>query len=175
MSGSTDFERRIGGTFQFRLRTMLLTVTLCGAACAVAQAIGPLLSVVFGLFFLLVALHVVGNAIGTKLREEATANAELYATERPNFPMLIEGPPRAKPLALRTPLGRWIAAATIIGLAGGGSLGETLFFGNASPSALVVGTISSAVIGGFVAFLASSFLSVGIAAAWQAHCDKPAM
>jgi len=173
MATSTDFKRRIGGAFQFRLRTMLLAVTLCGAACAVMNAIGPVWSVVFCFLILLAAMHVLGNAIGTRLRDDATANAAIHAEDRPNCPTTLPVPVHAKLLALRAPLGKWIAVLTAMGVASGGTLGEILFFGKAAPAALVVGTISSAVLGGFATFLAGSFLRVGLSALWQAHCGKP--
>jgi hypothetical protein len=176
MSTSTDFSRRIGGAFQFRLRTLLLTVTLCGAACALMHAIGPVWSVGCSFLLLLATLHVVGNAIGTRLRDDATANAAIEAADRPNCPppLSIAAPAHSKRLAQRAPLGRWIGMLTVVGLAAGGTLGEILYSGRVTPAGVIVGTISSAVLGGFAAFLAGSFLRVGFSAAWQAHCGNPA-
>ena len=172
MSMSTDFNRRTGGAFRFRLRTMLLAVTLCGVACAVMQAVGPAWSAILGFGLLLVAMHVLGNAIGTRLRDDATADAACDTDERPRHPASFRRPVRSKELARRAPLGRWIVLVTAIGVAGGGTLGEIFLFGNSARTAVAVGTISSAVIGGFAAFLTSSFLCVGASALWQAHCDK---
>jgi hypothetical protein len=173
MATSTDFNRRIGGPFQFRLRTMLLTVTLCGAACAVMNAIGPVWSVIFCFFVLLAAMHVLGNAIGTRLRDDATANAAIHAEDRPVCPPSLAVPARSKRLAQHAPLGRWIGVSTAIGLMAGGTLGGILYSGRATPAGATVGTISSAVLGGFAAFLAGSFLRVSLSALWQAHCGKP--
>jgi hypothetical protein len=173
MATSTDFKRRIGGAFQFRLRTMLLTVTLCGAACALMNAVGPVWSVIFCFFILLAAMHVLGNAIGTRLRDDATASAAVNTDERPNCPPSAFAPECAKQLAQHGPLGRWIGVLTAIGLMAGGTLGGILYSGRATPAAATVGTISSAVLGGFAAFLAGSFFRVGFSALWQAHRGRP--
>lgn len=174
MATRIDFKRRISGTLQFRLRTLMLVVTACGAALAVMNAIGPVWSAIAIFFALLVMLHVVGNALGTRLREEATANAALESDPPPVFPAENFAPPPAKRLALHKPLGWGIAVVTAIGVLGGGTLGEILFTGHATHAGLIVGTISAGILGGFAAFVASSFLRVGLAALWQAHCDKPA-
>lgn len=166
---------RIASPFQFRLRTMLLMVTLCGALCAIMHAVGPIWSAIFCFFTLLVASHVAGNAIGTRLRDGATVSAVLDAEERPNFVAPSPGPSPAKHLALRVPLGRWIAVLTVIGVAGAGSIGAKFFAASTGPAAWAVGTVSSALLGGFATFLASSFLFVGLAAAWQAHSGKSAI
>jgi hypothetical protein len=173
MATSTDFKRRPGGAFQFRLRTMLLMVTLCGAACAVMHAIGPVWSAILCFMLLLAAMHVLGNAIGTRLRDDATANAATDARDRPNCPPAVLAPTHVKRLAQRAPLGRWIGVLSAVGLVAGGTLGGLLFSGQVTPAGAVVGTMSSAVLGGFAAFLAGSFLRVGFSALWQAHCDKP--
>lgn len=173
---TTNSNERLRGVVQFRLRTVMLSVTLCGAGFALMNAVGPVWSAICFFTLLLIALHVVGNALGTRLREEALADAELENEERPVCrmpPPTLARP--AKRLALHTPLGRWIAVVTTIGIVGGGTLGEIFFTGHATQAALVVGTVSSAVLGGFAAFLASSFLRVGFSAIRQAHCDKPAV
>jgi len=173
MAMPTDFKRRPGGGFQFRLRTMLLTVTLCGAACALMQSIGPVWSAIFCFSVLLAALHVLGNAIGTRLRDDATADATAQAEDRPASPPTKLAAAHPKRLAQRAPLGRWVGVLTAIGLAFGGAVGGLLFSGHATQAGTVVGIISSAVLGGFAAFLAGSFLRVGLSALWQAHCEKP--
>ena len=67
---STDSRRSLGPP-QFGLRTLLWLVTACAVLLAAAHwlEMSPLL--VGGLLFFAVAiaLHVVGNAIGTRLRE----------------------------------------------------------------------------------------------------------
>jgi len=173
MSISMDFNPRLRRSLRFRLRTLLLAVTLCGAALAVMNAIGPAWSAVLCILCLLATAHVVGNVVGTRLREEATEIAARGSDDRPTFPPVAARPARAKQLSLHSPLGRWIFLLATLGVVGGGTLGEMLFFGHASPKAVIVGTISSAVIGGFVVFLAVSFLAVGLSALWQAHFDKP--
>ncbi|HEX3999686.1 MAG TPA: hypothetical protein VHX65_14125 [Pirellulales bacterium] len=174
MAMSKDFERALP-TVQFRLRTMLLAVTACGACLAMMHVIGPVWSAILCILLLLAAGHVVGNVLGNRLRDEATAAASQNVGGRPVCSAVAIRPKPAKKLAVRAPLGRWISVLTLIGAVGGGTLGEVLFSGHAMHAALIVGSVSAAVIGGFAAFLAGSFFSVGLSAAWQAHCDKPAV
>jgi hypothetical protein len=54
---------------QFCLRTLMLSVTLCGVLFATMSALGGLWSVMLILFLSLAAAHVFGNALGTKLRD----------------------------------------------------------------------------------------------------------
>ena len=173
MAISLDFRRRLRGRAKFRLRTMLLVVTLCGAALALMNAIGPLWSAIFFFAMLLVSAHIVGNAIGNRLRDQATADAALDAEQRPHFATVAAPPRPAKRLAIHAPLGKAIAVLTLLGAVGGGALGKILFSGHATHAALVVGTISAGVLGGFAAFCTSSFFRVSLAAAWQAHFEKP--
>jgi hypothetical protein len=174
MLTSPEFDQGLGGPFQFRLRTMLLTVKICGTACALMIAIGPAWSAIFCFLVLLAALHVVGNALGARLRDEAAANAAIDDADRPDLPAWTFAPRHPKRLAQHAPLGRWIGVLTAMGFVASGTLGEILFSARATPAGTIVGTLSSAVLGGFAAFLAGSFLRVGLSAAWQAHCDKPA-
>ncbi len=175
MATSTELNRRIRGILQFRLRTLLIAVTACGAAFAIMNVIGPIWSTLFIFMILLASFHVIGNALGTRLRDEAAANSAIDCDPPPTFPPATIAPPAVKRLAVHKPLGWGIAALTLCGALGGGALGEILFSGQATHAALIVGAISAGILGGLATFLASSFIRVGLAALWQAHCDKPAV
>jgi hypothetical protein len=187
---------------QFNLRTMFVGVAMLAAVFAAASYGGWPGLVAAATLAALVAAHVVGNAIGTRLRDEVSPQWN----PRPDVPRwdgrrgfrereVTRGVPaegtggtRGAPatnadgtpsvpataeerrLHQRTPLGRIIhltsAGAALVGaLMGGAALA---FWTSTSFSGWVVGTLSSAVVGGFVGFLLACFLEMTIRAWWQA-------
>jgi hypothetical protein len=155
----------------------MLAVTGCCILFALMKVIGPMASAGLCIFILLAILHVAGNAIGSALRDESTRES---ADER----MRVERPPEHKKtpaiarhlqtatlpgrLRERAPLGRLIIVLTALGAIAGGSLGSLAYayWTDAGTVALVVGSISAAVLGGFFGFAASSFLTM-VLGAWR--------
>lgn len=107
-----------------------------------------------------VAMHVAGNAIGTRLRE--TADRDLSRVRR-----LGESPPLIPPLRpgrleQRESLGRLVPVSAGIGAACGGITGATALASLTSSSlaGAALGGVSSAVIGGLLGFLGASFVEI---------------
>jgi hypothetical protein len=160
---------------QFTLRTLL--VVMAGLAClfAVMTAVGSLWSLAILLLLALVSAHVVGNAVGTTLRD---GSARRPIVRHPVVP-LRTAPPREfavpKRLTEAAPL-HWI---TLV-MAGGGALAGGYFGGSAlagnypdaTTAAVVLGVVSSGVLGGFAGFTTSSFLSVMRQALGEAHAGS---
>jgi hypothetical protein len=118
----------------------------------------------------LIAAHLIGNALGTRLRDEVSP--QWNAKPEQAAPQLIRARQMARDLRLhqRTPLGRVIhitsgGAAVVGGVTGGLALAVGT---DASPAGWLVGTVSSAVLGGFFGFMLASFLEMTLRAWWQA-------
>ena len=161
-------HRRPASAFrpQFQLRTLLLAVTGCCVLFYVMRLIGPMGAVMLTVGVLLVVLHVVGNALGTSLRDQAAEQVD--PLDDPVVPPPKVG--RAAAAAAAAPpgelhchksLGWRIVAFTLLGAAVGaavGGWGLTAPWSKRPKRASYVGSISTAIIGGFFSFLASSFL-----------------
>jgi hypothetical protein len=151
---------------QFRLRSLFWAVTFCSIACAVFVAVGPIWASMLVLFLALALAHVAGNAIGTRLRDEAS-----HANQRsPALPEVSRGVASADetpaPLSQRRPLGVTRIIFTLGGAVGGAMLGRlALVSGQWIPLRAgdwAVGIASCAVLGALAGFLASSFVQVAI-------------
>ena len=161
---------------QFTLRTLWIIVTVCGLLFALMATLGVMASVAIGLFASLVFAHVLGNSLGTKLCERASqrAMAQRMADPRPaSDPQLFVSRPPGR-LTQRARLHRiapltTIAGALVGGTLGGGGLAGT--YPDAPWSAVALGVVSSAVLGGFAGFTTSSFLSVARQALREALSD----
>lgn len=166
--------------FQFGLRTMFAGVAMLSALFALMGAVGMVWSVILVWFLLLVVAHVTANAWGTRAgrrgvrsqpddpRGESTAPADpprqltfegaarLRETRRPGWPMFV---------------------VTAAGALSGGALASTalmlLSLERAGYAGVVVGAVSAAAVGGFLGFLASSFLDVA-GHAWREAAHGPA-
>lgn len=154
---------------QFNLRTLFVGVTLFAVVFAAAAYGGRAGLLAASALAVLISAHVIGNALGTRLRDEVSPQLN----PKPSMP-----PPfvRARVLAVerrlheRTPLGRLIygisAGAALVGaVLGGLAMG---FWTSASLAGWLVGTLSSALLGAFFGFLLASFLEMAIRAWWQA-------
>ena len=160
---------------------MFVSVAMLSALFAVMGAVGMVWSVILVWFLLLVVAHVTANAWGTRsgrrvahVRSDEVAGdkpapadsprpltfagaARLHETRRPGWPMLV---------------------VTVIGAMAGGALASTalllLSLERAGYAGVVVGAVSASAVGGFLGFLASSFLEVA-GHAWQeaAHGAAP--
>ena len=164
---------------QFSLRTLLLIVTLSAIFCAVSNFLPPLMTA--GLIFLAicVAAHIAGNALGTRLRENG--NRAIDAVGQPlALPQhSSRSAPNAPPTALcqRRSLGWPVLAATLCGILAcgtGGGLWTALNGAAPAISAIIIAVVSFGVLGGFSAFLAFSFVQVGLGALGQAMSNPRA-
>ena len=108
-----------------------------------------------------VAMHVAGNAIGTRLREATDHDLALRRnTALPaSAPLPASGPTH---LERRSSLGRLVPISAGIGAACGGIAGtlSLLWLTASSPAGAVLGGGSSAVVGGLLGFLGASFVEI---------------
>ena len=106
-----------------------------------------------------VAMHVAGNAIGTRLR--AATDSDLRRRPLPTGPAAVP-PPRPSLLERKTDMGRVVLVSAAIGAACGGLAGSAalLLLAASSPAGALLGGISSAVIGAILGFLGASFVEI---------------
>jgi ABC-type antimicrobial peptide transport system permease subunit len=173
-------DRQVGiGPPRFSLRTLLLIVTVAGCLFGVMSVLGTLWSMGMLMILCLIFAHVAGNSLGTTLRDQATRHAAEERRER-----LLTNPivaarheaPAPSQLTKSSRLNRVTLVMTAGGAIAGGALGGTLsadLYPEAGIAALVLGVVSAAVLGGFVGFTVSAFVSVARAALGEAlhNCD----
>jgi hypothetical protein len=148
---------------QFSIRTLLLGIAAVGVVLAIGKLVGVVWMTLALWSLLLVVAHVAGAAIGHRRR-----SADPAAADPPHPAHLARGAPlpvleeRPNLLTRPAPLSAWVRHCTIGGslLGGLGGLGGLWVLGVSSVNGLVLGTISASVLGGFFAFLISSFLAI---------------
>ena len=140
-----------------RLATYFWLAVVLGAACAAIGWLGLPGWLATAVLVASVAMHVAGNAIGTRLRDETDLRLERVPRTAPAIPPL-----RPTRLASHASLGRLVPVCTAIGGICGGTAGACglAAFTQASVAGSVLGGVSSAVIGGLLGFLVASFLEV---------------
>ncbi len=159
---------------QFGLRTLLGVMALFSGVFALFHAAGAVSTVALVWLLILVAAHVTANVWGTQQRRDA----ETAARDEPPQYASPAPPPQVPATRLRrkTRLGRMTLAATFAGVAAGCLLGFRGMHGlgvdRIGYAGLLLGTISSAVIGGFVAFLGGSFLRIAGGALHEAQQER---
>lgn len=166
---------------RFSLRTLLVVMTALGCLFGLMTAVGSVWSTVILLFLSLVLAHVLGNSLGTRLRDRASrqvaAETEGHSPTRAVAPRLENSEPGR--LTQRTRLSRitlFMAMGGAVAAAFLGGTGLAGIYPEASAPAVALGAVSSAVLGAFAGFMASSFLSV-THQAWRealSHCDSTA-
>jgi hypothetical protein len=172
-----DEHTTAAAPFQFGLRAMLLWVAALGALFAVLGKVGPVWQVVIVWFLVLAAVHVLANVWGSRFsRRRAVPDCDDMSAKSSGAP---HGPPQFAPVTrLRETarLGRTPRTITIVGVLVGGSLG-TLFFAivsweHSGYGGVFVAGVSSAVVGGFLGFLSSSFLQTALQALREAAGER---
>jgi hypothetical protein len=167
--------RREPQLLRFRLRQMFLMVTLASVICATLVLTNGPWPFVIVVAVLLVAAHVMGNVVGTRLRDtshEVVAWRAQHPDFDPDRPVATRQSmeleklklPPSTPLASHERIARWtiwfVAAGIAIGLIAG-MVAISLIFGRQIEwAAWLVGMISCGVLGAWVAFLASTFSSI---------------
>ena len=160
---------------RFRLRQLFLIVTLLSVLCGLLVTSEGPWPIVIGLGALLVAAHVLGVLIGTRLRDtslevrrwraaQPLLDADLpVASRQPVELHKLDLPPKT-PLAGYASANLWITRLVVAGALSGGIVGGSVIALSAgariSWAGWSVGTISCAVLGAWLAFLASSFSAI---------------
>ncbi|MCL6502401.1 MAG: hypothetical protein K6T86_06915 [Pirellulales bacterium] len=170
-------EAASGPILQFSMRHLFWTIAVVAVCMAVMARLGVESAIAFLWLAVLVAGHVVATAWGTSAKRRATRLASKHEhVHSPPVPGVV---PYAPPTRLRdsTRLSRIVPIVCAIGALLGSLVGTVLLvranWGRLTFSSMLVGAASCAVIGGFVAFLASSFITVASAAARQAREQTP--
>ena len=169
---------------RFRLRQLFFMVTMLSVLCALLVLTDGPWPLVIGVTAALVAAHVFGTLVGTRLRDTSqvlvhwrAANpnltddaprADLHPTEASRSAL----PPRS-PLANHGRVSHWPQWSLLVGALSGVVFGGAflaLIIGNSIGWAgWAVGTLSCGVLGAWAAFLASSFGSIARHAWRHAH------
>jgi hypothetical protein len=161
---------------RFSLRALLLAMTALGCLFGLMSAVGGTWSLVLVFFLSLTLAHVLGNSVGTRLRDRASrlvAPLEKLGHSGTDLPCELANAEPAR-LAQRTRLNRITLIMSAGGALVGGASGGTRFnevYPDSGLAAVALGVISSAVLGAFACFTASSFLSVGLQALGEATAD----
>jgi len=157
---------------RFSLRTMLLATAACGGLFALLSALGAMWSMALLLIGGLLLAHVLGNSLGTRLRDGTTrvVGPRSNASDGPPSPPIV-----ASRLTQRTRLGR--VAVVISALCGSlgaflGGMGSAAMYPEAGPGAVLLGVLSATVLGTFVGFVFSSFFLV-LRDAWREALHEP--
>ncbi len=160
---------------QFTLRTLMIGTTAAAALLALMTAVGTVWSLAILFFALLLAAHVVGNSLGTRLRDGGIGRSARSADgvpprhSRRKSPSALPSPTR---LRERSRL-HWInLVLTLGGVAVGGYYGGTglaATYPEATAAAHVLAYVSSGVLVGFAVFALSSFLTVVRQVLSEAH------
>ena len=161
---------RVRHPSQFSIQSLLAVIAVLGLLFAIVRQ-GGLWGLLFALLVLaLVAAHMMGNALGTKLRDQVSRQLNPDFRTRRIRPHPAGGEKTGRKLHERTPLGRFILLISTGGALIGGILGGLALavWARATLPGWIVGTISSAVLGAFFGFLMGSFLDMSIRAWWQA-------
>ncbi len=153
---------------RFSLRTLLLAMTaLCGLF-GLMVTIGLLWSAAVVIVLSLVGAHVLGNSLGTALRDRATGR---IASERSPVHLLLQAAANDVAVPGRLTKHARLSRVTTVMTLGGASVGALLggmasagLYPEAPDTAVALGVISFSVLGGFAGFATSSFLSVARAA-----------
>ena len=149
---------------QFRLATLFTVTALFSALFAVMALVGATWAIAIAFFLTLVAGHVLGNSLGTRLSNEAPGRAD-----SPPAPLLAQPAPREHQLAANAAfqcgslgLGTRLAAAlaAVAGAAIGGSAFASAYWQHIDAAGVALVTCSFAVLGGLAGFMLSSFVTV---------------
>ena len=157
---------------QFTLRTLIGLITLLAVLFALVNVVHPLVLAGLILLVLLIAAHITGNALGTRLREIGSRPVDERGRDLPPQTYLREvGQDEfAAPtqLARRMPLGLPVLVVSTAGAVLGGLGGGLWGWQAGSTPHIAVGGVAFAVLGGLGSFALFSFSQVMLGAYWQA-------
>lgn len=145
-----------------RLVTYSWLAVVLALACAAIGWLGLAGWMAAAVLVASVAMHVAGNAIGTRLRE--ATDQDLSSRRRAARETSTEFLPVAAPTHLerRSSLGRLVPVSAGIGAVCGGTAGTLALWWltASSPAGALLGGASSAVVGGLFGFLGASFVEI---------------
>jgi hypothetical protein len=165
--------------FRFGLRQLFVFVAALSCLLAGMVVAQGVISLVLLLSVLVVAAHVMGTALGSRLR--AHADEQISARLADTHSLV---PARTIVLPRKThswhchgrPTCGWlptlVLAGSLAAAAGGGTFLMLVIGDRLSPGGVVVGIASLAVLGGWFAFLASSFYTIFRRGVREAAADE---
>jgi len=162
------------GPPQFSLISLLVAITAVSIIFASYQLLGAAAAFILALLTVAVAAHVIGNSLGTRLRDIGNASKQVaHAGVKQRGDVSESDLAPVTRLHHVASLGRPLVVCTGIGAVAGLISGLLLFvwanWEQASWSASSLGVAAFIFLGGFFGFLLSSFLQVGMDALVQAH------
>ena len=152
---------------QFSLRALLWLTALCSALFATMVAVGVVWSLMLLMVVGLIVAHVLGNAIGTRLRDDdaGRSNQSLPPGAQPQ-PRSVSTAKAAQELRERKPLGQLLLVFIAAGALSGAMLGRFVLIHSQwlplPTSDAILGIGSCAVLGAIAGFMASSFFKVAL-------------
>lgn len=158
----------IAPRWQFGLRTMFLLMAPVSVLLLIMGLVGLVWSEVLVWFLLLVTAHVIGNSWGKRDLAHCAKETAETAAAHSNRPAPLEADPAAVRLRQQA-IFYWldytvIGAAAVLGAGLGGAALWAAYSSHSGYSAIVVGAVSSGVIGGFLGFLCVTFARVAFGA-----------
>ncbi|HEV3340272.1 MAG TPA: hypothetical protein VG125_07940 [Pirellulales bacterium] len=166
--------------FQFRLRTILLVMVAASFLFAGMQVIGPAWSAVLTWFLVLALVHVIANFWGTRVAPGATQQGlddegpDSHAPQHDRRERAASAAVGAVRLSENARPGWPMFVVTAAGALVGGTLGGVslvlLCLDQAGYAGVLVGTVSAAIVGGFLGFLTSTFAQIALRAWNEAVC-----
>lgn len=153
---------------------MLWLVAAIGIVLAVMTNLGPIGAFALGLALLCVLIHVVGNAIGTRLREAGDSHPPLASDglRALQAPVAVHEFAPATRLGRRQSLGWWLPVTLVFGFLAGAAAGGLLLVNTYGPAAtpmrLAIGGGAFGLIGAFFGGLLGALLQVVLLALWEA-------
>lgn len=162
---------------QIGLGTFLWLFAVLAVPMFAMRAGGPLMAAAVVLFATAITAHVVGNALGTRLRDQGrvsrrdkSATGDVVVAQAHHFAPTTELSHRRKQLS-------WLllalsTAGAIAGAVMGGILLSRVNAERMTGASLALAVGSCGVLGGLCGFVLVSFAKVFLQAWWQAHRDS---
>lgn len=159
---------------RYSLRTLLLAVTAFGLFCGAFWWFSPSVVAVGAVLGLLVAAHVVGNSMGTQLRDRATPRPAHLTQEQREEAAAGRAP--ATHLGDRDTL-NWLmliptSVGALLAMVGGCWWIESTYHIGFDLAGLAIAGPAFAVLGGLATFAVTTFSQVLGLAIWQAMRHK---
>ena len=162
-------QRYMAPSLRYGLRGLLLFVALCSIGFAILVSLSVVWSAALGFLALLIAGHIAGNVLGTKLRDSQAISKtidrrrDFFCKQSTSDNIVLPDTDIPRRLQTRTRL-RHASGFSVIGALCGAAAARLAFAAiDAGPPTLAdwtVGMLSFAVIGGLAGFLASSFFQM---------------
>ena len=173
LSVAFEDRRTQGPGPQFGLRSLMWAMAGLSVIFAALSAIDTKGAVFASWFLCLVLAHLAAAAIGTRLRNRTTGEVISTRVEPTRTAVRSQASSPPNGLQAAVPVGRWFLLAAASGAVVGGMFGGLAlsFWGRVSLAGLIVGSISSSVVGALLGWLFATFLLVSTKAIRDAARD----